>query len=170
MGFTNFGEGVRNPVPERLHSRFWGRLGLLGLTWIAPNPTIDIRNPIAAIIKSTLKVKFCNPSNPSRDFADSVTESLSSWIWGRQSKHPKSPILDFESQFGKKPLRAIRVVPGSKTHFEQSESPEQSESTQIRKLIGFPSQKGFANSVPDSCPESSQTPSPLVGFAGATSE
>ena len=29
----------------------------------------------------------------------------------------------------KNPLRAIRVAPGSKTHFEQSESPEQSEST-----------------------------------------
>ena len=35
---------------KSLHNRFWGRLGLLGLTRIARFPKIDLRNPIIAII------------------------------------------------------------------------------------------------------------------------
>ena len=45
-----------------LHARIWGRLGLLGLTRIAPNPKIDFRNPIIAIIG----FHPSNPSNPSQ--------------------------------------------------------------------------------------------------------
>ena len=39
----------------------------------------------------------------SRDFANPDFGHLSCRIWGRQSEHPKSPILDFESQFLQKP-------------------------------------------------------------------
>ena len=85
---------------KKLNATIWGRLGLLGLTRIAPNPKIDFRNPFFAIIDFesqflgsvnpsqseqserlglqywTLKVKNCNPSNPSRVFQFEQSESI----------------------------------------------------------------------------------------------
>ena len=54
--------------------------------------------------------------------------------------NPSTQLLQywtFKVNYCKNPFRAIRVAPGSKTHFEQSESPEQSESTRNLRTNKF---------------------------------
>ena len=70
--------GCNTSLRNWLHTRFWGRLGLLGLTRIAPNPKIDFRNPIIAIIDFRMLIFGM--------FADPVSETLSFRIRGRKKK------------------------------------------------------------------------------------
>ena len=58
-----------------------------------------------------------NPRNPSRKFPDPKSEAYSSQIWGRQSEYPIICNIGLWKS----------II--AKTHFEQSESSEQSEST-----------------------------------------